>query len=220
MINSWNDLSFWSGSDYLNIQKNIFPNQKHYIPSRSLVFKALEVTPFSETKVVILGQDPYPNSRHAMGLAFSIPRLRTGASERLPHSLRNIFTELHSDLGIAKPVHGDLSKWAEQGVLLWNCVPICKEGYRNWYEGVGFESLTAEIISTLVREKENLVFILWGGYARSYTKLIQQARHLVIGTAHPSPLSCYRGFFGSKPFSKTNDYLTTNNLKPIDWSLE
>lgn len=217
MVNSWNDLGFWSGSDYLNIQKNIFPNQKHYIPSRSLVFKALEITPFLETKVVILGQDPYPNSKHAMGLAFSV---REEISGRLPGSLVNIFRELTSDLGVPYPSTGNLTKWAEQGVLLWNCVPICKEGYRNWYEGHGFESLTAEIISTLNREKENIVFILWGGYARKYTKLIQQDRHLVIGTVHPSILSCYRGFFGSKPFSKTNDYLTQNNLKPIDWSLE
>ena len=216
MIKSWSDLSFWSGSDYLNIQKNIFPKQKHYIPARSLVFKALEITPFSETKVVILGQDPYPNPLYAMGLSFSIPRTVSG---RLPPSLANIYTEYASDLNLPVPTHGDLTKWAEQGVLLWNCVPICKPKYSNWYEGLGFESLTAEMIGTLNQEKENVVFILWGAYAHKYIKLIQQDRHLVIKTVHPSPLSCYRGFFGSKPFTKTNTYLTENNIKPVDWNL-
>jgi uracil-DNA glycosylase len=188
--------------------KQIFPQGKEY-------FAAFNLTPFEKVKVVILGQDPYHGPGQAHGLCFSV-RQGTG----LPPSLVNIFKELKADLGISAPQNGCLEKWAQQGVLLLNAVLTVEQGRAASHQGKGWETFTDEVIRRLNDERENIVFILWGSYAQKKAAFVDRKKHFVMESPHPSPLSSHRGFFGSKPFSRTNAYLKSKGIEPIDWSLE
>ena len=181
-------------------------------PAKENIFRALELTPLEKVKVVILGQDPYHGEGQAQGLAFSVP-----TDQKLPPSLRNIFKELADDLGGEAPESGDLSSWASQGVLLLNTVLTVQSGKAGSHHGKGWEEFTDSILSLVNQKKENVVFILWGAPAQKKAKLIDQDRHLILSSPHPSPLSSYRGFFGSRPFSKTNAYLRSKGIAEIDW---
>ena len=181
-------------------------------PKREEIYKAFELTPFESVKVVILGQDPYHNVNQAYGLAFAV---REGA--KFPPSLRNIYKELESDLGI-KRTTGNLSDWAREGVLLLNTVLTVDAHEANSHRGLGWETFTDSVIEAVSKYREHVVFILWGKPAQSKIKLIDTKKHKIIKSVHPSPLSAYRGFFGSKPFSETNEYLKSVGKKPIDWS--
>lgn len=181
-------------------------------PPPKLVFNAFDHCAFSDVKVVILGQDPYINPGQAQGLSFSVPDGTT-----LPPSLRNIYKEIKSDLGIDVPESGNLERWVKQGVLLLNATLTVTAGLSNSHQGWGWEQFTDAVIKKISEEKEHVVFILWGNYARSKKTLIDESKHLVLESPHPSPFSADKGFFGSKPFSKTNEYLQTHNLQRINW---
>jgi uracil-DNA glycosylase len=187
---------------------------KTIYPKGSEWFAALDQTPFDKVRVVILGQDPYHGEGQAHGLCFSV---RDGV--RPPPSLLNIYKELKSDLGINPPHTGNLTPWSKQGVLLLNAVLTVEASKAASHQGKGWEQFTDHIIRRLNDEKHNLVFILWGSYAQKKAAFVDRAKHLVIASAHPSPLSAHNGFLGSKPFSRCNDYLVTHGQKPIDWSL-
>lgn len=176
------------------------------------IFRAFDLTSVDDVKVVILGQDPYHTPGVANGLAFSVH-----SDNKLPPSLRNIYKELQSDLGVDSPENGDLSKWAKQGVLLLNSTLTVRKSDAGSHQGKGWEDFTDEVIKALSEIKENLVFILWGAYAQKKGSVIDEKKHLVIKSAHPSPFSADRGFFGSKPFSRANEYLKNNGLGPINW---
>jgi uracil-DNA glycosylase len=188
---------------------------KQIFPPPQDLFNALHLTPLGKVKVVILGQDPYHNVHQAHGLCFSVPE----DQPEIPPSLINIYRELHDDLGCTIPNHGFLADWARQGVLLLNAVLTVEAHKANSHKGKGWEQLTDTIIRKLNEKKEPVVFILWGANARSKKQFITDPRHLILESVHPSPLSAYNGFFGSKPFSKTNDFLKKNGLKPIDWQI-
>ena len=183
-------------------------------PPRDDVFAALHLTPYHHTKVLILGQDPYHGPRQAHGLCFSV---REGVA--LPPSLMNIFKELHADLGIDPPTHGSLIHWATQGVLLLNAVLTVRAHQANSHQGKGWEHFTDEVIRRVNDKHETVVFILWGGYARRKKPLITGSHHVILESAHPSPLSAYNGFFGSKPFSRANNALAAAGRVGIDWSI-
>lgn len=188
-----------------------FPGQ--IFPERQEVFNALNAAPFERVKVVILGQDPYPTKGHAHGLSFSVNK----EVVPLPKSLQNISKELRSDVGSDLTNNGDLTKWASQGVLLLNTILTVKEASPGSHAGLGWEQLTDAIITRLSNRKESLVFILWGAHAIAKKSLVRGSQHLLLTSPHPSPLSAYRGFFGCKHFSKTNDFLESVGSKPIDW---
>lgn len=193
--------------------KNEYATQKIH-PDMYHVYEALELTPYEEVKVVILGQDPYHGANQAHGLSFSVqPGVKT------PPSLVNIYKELKNDLGIEPVSHGNLVTWAEQGVLLLNTVLTVREGQAYSHRGKGWEQLTDAIIEKLNEREKTIVFILWGKPAQEKMKMIDKSRHIIITAPHPSPLSAHRGFFGSKPFSKTNDALLALGETPIDWQL-
>ena len=187
---------------------------KTIYPLPQNIYNALRLTTYKDTKVVILGQDPYHEPNQAHGLAFSVNK-----GVNIPPSLINIYKELHDDIGCAIPSHGYLVSWAKQGVLLLNTVLTVIAHQANSHKNKGWELLTDTIIQKLNDKQEPVVFILWGSNARSKKQYITNPIHLVIESVHPSPLSAYNGFFGSKPFSKTNDFLIKNNLKPIDWEI-
>ena len=188
---------------------------KTILPNASEWFNALNSTPFDQVKVVILGQDPYPTPGHAHGLSFSVlPNIKP-----LPKSLLNINKELDSDLNIDNSSCGYLMPWAKQGVLLLNAVLTVEANQSNSHQKKGWEAFTDAIIHQLNQHRTHLVFILWGAYAQKKGAFIDAERHLVIRSPHPSPLSAHRGFFGSRPFSQTNNYLMQHNLAPINWSL-
>ena len=189
--------------------------RKAVFPSKEDIFNALFYTSYENTKVVILGQDPYHTPGFAHGLAFSVNQ-----GVRIPKSLQNIYKELQSDLECSIPNTGNLEKWAKEGVLLLNTSLTVEEGKANSHQGKGWELFTDKIISLVNRKKEPTVFILWGNNARSKKTLITKSDHLVLESAHPSPLSASRGFLGSKPFSKANEFLKQNNRQPIDWQIE
>lgn len=178
------------------------------------IFNALKFTPYSQVKAVILGQDPYHEPGQAHGLSFSV---KEGVEP--PPSLKNIYKELNSDLGIPIPQNGDLTKWAKQGVLLLNASLTVRRGQADSHKGKGWEIFTDRVISLLNERTEPIVFILWGGKAKAKIPLITNKRHCIITSAHPSPLSAHYGFFGSKPFSKCNKFLESIGEQPIDWSL-
>jgi uracil-DNA glycosylase len=163
---------------------------------------------------VILGQDPYHSPKTAIGLSFAVEK-----GNRLPPSLQNIYKELETDLGIPRATHGDLSSWGAQGVLLLNAVLTVQQGKPGSHAGKGWEIFTDAVIKTISDQKENVVFILWGAYAQKKEALIDTKKHFVIKSAHPSPFSAHTGFFGSKPFSKTNEYLASKGLKEINWKV-
>ena len=183
-------------------------------PPLPKIFAAFDATPFDAVKVVILGQDPYHGPGQAHGLCFSV---LPGVA--VPPSLDNIFKEIQRDLGIARPDHGFLMPWAERGVLLLNSVLTVEDGKPGSHQGKGWEGFTDHVVDTLNREREGLVFLLWGSYAQAKGKVIDTRRHRVLKTTHPSPLSAHRGFLGSGHFSAANDSLARNGQTPVDWSL-
>lgn len=189
-------------------KKTIFPKANDY-------FAALNLTSIDQVKVVILGQDPYHGPDQAHGLCFSVP-----AEVKLPPSLRNIYKELQNDLGHPIAKHGDLTKWAKQGVLLLNSVLTVEQSQAASHQGKGWEILTDRIIEVLNRQNRSLVFVLWGSYAQKKGQYIDRNRHLVLEAVHPSPLSAHRGFFGTKPFSKINQHLKTNGEQEIQWQID
>ena len=184
----------------------VFPEEKN-------VFNALELTPFESVKVVILGQDPYHGFGQAHGLSFSVQK-----GIPLPPSLKNIYKELQEDIGGEFPTEGDLSHWAKQGVLLLNTVLTVEEGNANSHKGMGWEKLTNRLIESLNELKHPVIFILWGKPAQDKEKLIINPNHVILKAPHPSPLSAYRGFFGSKPFSRVNNILIQQGQTPIRWT--
>lgn len=200
--------------EYFILLKEKIKKEKFY-PSVDKIFNAFNLCPFETVKVVILGQDPYHGEGQAQGLAFSV---KDGI--RIPPSLRNIFKELEIDLGIVvNKESGDLTKWAKQGVFLLNTVLTVVPNKPNSHKGFGWELFTDKVISELSLRKRNLVFILWGANAHSKLPLINKDEHLIITSPHPSPFSANRGFFGSKPFSKTNNYLALYGIDRINWEL-
>ena len=183
-------------------------------PKESNIFAAFNLTPFDNVKVVIIGQDPYHGPGQAHGLSFSVPR-----GVKIPPSLVNIYKELKDDLGITPPDHGHLESWARQGVLLLNNVLTVEDGKAGSHHGQGWEKFTDKVIEILNQKKENLVFILWGAPAQKKAAAVDTKKHFILKSVHPSPLSSYRGFFGSKPFSQTNEFLKAQGLKEIDWKI-
>ncbi len=183
-------------------------------PPKNYVFNALKLTSYKDTKVVIVGQDPYHGEGEAHGLSFSVQK-----GVKIPPSLQNIYKELYNDLGIKPAPYGDLTKWAKEGVLLLNAVLTVEKDKPASHRNLGWELLTDYIIKALNEKDEPVVFILWGNFAKEKKKYITNPKHLVLTSPHPSPYSANSGFFGSKPFSKTNEFLTKNNKKPIDWQL-
>lgn len=188
-------------------------SSKHVFPEKREVFNAFKFCGFNELKVVIIGQDPYPTAGHANGLCFSV----NDDVAPLPKSLQNIFKEIASDLNIALPKNGNLERWAKQGVLLLNTVLTVEEGTPDSHSKIGWQKFTDKVLEIINEEKEHVVFLLWGKKAQDKGKLIDEKKHLVLKSVHPSPLSVYRGFYGCKHFSKTNSYLVENGEKEIVW---
>jgi len=188
---------------------------KTVFPPRDHIFEALKLTPYSNTRVVIVGQDPYHGVGEAHGLSFSVQK-----GVRVPPSLQNIYKEMQSDLGIVEPANcGDLTKWAKEGVLLLNSILTVEKDKAGSHSSLGWEFFTDNIIKKLNEKDEPVVFILWGSFARSKKFYITNPIHYIVESPHPSPFSARNGFFGSKPFSKTNNFLQEKGLKPIDWQL-
>ena len=216
--NDWDDIigSEFDKQYYQNLRKFLdeeYSNHTIY-PIPQNIYAALKLTSYKDTKVVILGQDPYHEENQAHGLSFSVNK-----GVEIPPSLQNIYKELHNDLKCDIPNHGYLVSWAKQGVLLLNAVLTVRSHMANSHKGKGWELLTDKIIQELNEKDEPVVFILWGANARSKKQYINNPKHLILESVHPSPLSAYNGFFGSKPFSKTNKFLMENNMKPIDWQI-
>lgn len=201
----YQDLHKFLVSEYQT--KLIYPDMYH-------IYMAFELTPFYNVKVVILGQDPYHEPNQAHGLSFSVL-----PGVKIPPSLKNIYNELYNDLGIIPAVHGYLEKWASQGILMLNSILTVRNGQAFSHKGKGWENLTDVVIKNLSVRPEPVVFILWGRSAQNKLKLINTKTNIVIQSSHPSPLSAYRGFFGSNPFSKTNRALESIGCNPIDWRL-
>ena len=190
-------------------------NTKTIYPPQSEIFSAFDFTPFENVKVVILGQDPYHGEGQANGLSFSV-----ADGIKLPPSLRNIYKELKDDVGIEISTSGNLESWAKQGVLLLNATLTVEATKAGSHQKKGWETFTDAVIQKLSDQKENLVFILWGAYAQKKGAKIDRNKHFVIESAHPSPLGAYRGFWGSKPFSTTNQFLKSKNITEIDWQIQ
>ncbi len=213
----------WNDFIHEELNKTYFQNlvqflkeedkKKDILPPKTQRLNCFNLTPYDHVKVVIVGQDPYHNYNQAHGLAFSV------VQGKYPPSLKNIFKELVSDLDIPYPSTGDLSAWAKQGVLLLNTVLTVEVHKPLSHQKKGWEQFTLEAIKKVNEKDEMVIFILWGGKAKTFAKYIDQGKHKIISSAHPSPLSAYNGFFGSKPFSKTNEYLKEHNRKEIDWRL-
>ncbi len=202
---------------YAKLYKTVLEeyNTRTIFPSADDLFSAFQLTPLSKVKVVILGQDPYHNDGQAHGLSFSVK-----PNVPIPPSLVNIYKELQDDLGCKVPNHGYLKQWAEQGVLLLNTVLTVRAHQAYSHRGIGWEEFTDAVIRILNEKDEPLVFILWGKPAQSKKSMLTNKKHLILESAHPSPLSAYRGFFGSKPFSKTNEFLVANGVEPIHWQID
>ena len=198
-------------SVFLNNEKR---NNKTIYPPGSKIFNALNLTPFTSVKVIILGQDPYHGQNQANGLSFSVE-----IGNKIPPSLQNIFKELYSDLNISPSRNGDLSNWAKQGVLLLNTILTVESSKPNSHSDKGWEIFTDKILHSLSSIKENLVFILWGKKAQEKISLIDESKHKILKSPHPSPYSANNGFFGSKPFSKTNFFLESKKIDKINWKL-
>lgn len=187
---------------------------KEVYPPGSLMFNAFELTPFDDVKVVIIGQDPYHGPGQAQGLSFSVPK-----GVKTPPSLQNIFKEIEQDLGLQAPHHGNLEKWARQGVLLLNAVLSVNAGEPASHKAAGWENFTNAVIHHLSQQKSHLVFLLWGKFAQDKELLIDAQKHLILKAPHPSPFSAYQGFLGCRHFSKTNEYLIRQGIAPIDWQI-
>ncbi|MCX8676789.1 MULTISPECIES: uracil-DNA glycosylase [unclassified Apibacter] len=197
-------------SSLINFVKQEYKEHTCY-PKGKNIFKAFELTPFDQVKVVLLGQDPYHGEGQAMGLCFSVPN-----GMPYPPSLRNIIIELKNDTGIELK-SGDLTPWAKQGVFLLNATLTVRAHQAGSHQKKGWETFTDSVIHKISEEKEHVVFILWGSYAQQKINLIDTRKHFIIKSVHPSPLSAHRGFFGSRPFSLTNEYLTSKKIEPIQW---
>lgn len=218
LTTDWNHLladeftsSYWHElQEFVTLERS----QHQVFPLSENVFTALELTSFANTRVVILGQDPYHGLGQAHGLAFSVQ-----PGTRIPPSLRNIYKELSNDIGCEIPSRGDLTSWAQQGVLLLNTTLTVRAGQAASHQGHGWEIFTDQIIRELNNKTEPVVFILWGASSRKKANLIDVQRHVIIESAHPSPLSARHGFFGSRPFSRTNSALVENGREPINWIL-
>ena len=206
----------FSSKEYLALREFLKKEYSAYTvyPSMYDIFNSMKYTSFANVKVVLLGQDPYHNVGQAMGLSFSVPK-----GIAVPPSLVNMYKELQAETGIKPKDNGDLTGWAKQGVLLLNAVLTVREHQANSHKGKGWEFFTDSIIKKISDKKERVVFLLWGGNARSKKHLIDEKKHLVLECAHPSPLSAYNGFFGCGHFVKANNYLVENGIEPIDWSL-
>lgn len=203
---------------YKNLYKFVrdeYSTQIIYPPADD-IFNAFHFTPLSKVKILILGQDPYHNERQAHGLCFSV----MPDQKEIPPSLQNIFKELHDDLGCYVPNNGYLKKWADQGILLLNTVLTVRAHQANSHQGKGWELFTDAVIRAVNEQDRPIVFILWGRPAQSKKKMLTNPKHLILEAPHPSPLSAFRGFFGSKPFSKANEFLKANGIEPIDWQIE
>ena len=215
--NDWDEALkvIWNSNGFKNFYNKIMAeyDTKTIYPPKNYIFNALKLTSFKDTKVVIVGQDPYHEEHQAHGLSFSVQK-----GVKLPPSLQNIYKELEADLGIKPRIDGDLTGWAKQGVLLLNAVLTVEKGHAGSHRNMGWELLTDYIIKVLNTKNNPVVFILWGNFAKEKAKLITNPIHYIIMSPHPSPFSAYSGFFGSKPFSKTNNYLVSHGLTPIDWS--
>lgn len=185
---------------------------KTIYPPGPLIFNAFNTTPFQRVKVVILGQDPYHNPGEAMGLCFSVPK-----GVRLPPSLRNIYQEINNDLGLPVPSHGDLTAWAESGVFLLNAMLTVEKNTPASHQQIGWQDFTDAVIRKLSENREHLVFLLWGNFARKKKDLIDTSRHLTLEAAHPSPFSANGGFFGCRHFSKADKYLEEHGMEAVDW---
>lgn len=215
--NSWDEkLSvIWNSSGFKKFYNMIMKlyDEKTIYPLKENIFNAFKLTSFENVKVVIVGQDPYHGEGEAHGLSFSVQD-----NVKIPPSLQNIYKELYSDLGIPPKKTGNLTGWAKEGVLLLNSTLTVEKDKANSHQGLGWQYFTDYVIKVLNLSVKPIVFILWGNFARSKKVLITNPKHLILESPHPSPFSAYNGFFGSKPFSKTNDFLIKNNIKPIDWS--
>lgn len=216
--NSWDEIlkDEFQKPYFINLEKRIDDEYEKFIcfPEKDNIFNAFRYTDYKDIKVVILGQDPYHNDGEAMGLCFSVPE-----NIKLPPSLKNIYQELRSDTDCINPKSGDLSNWAKEGVFLLNTTLTVRKNMPLSHKGLGWEEFTDTVISIINKKTTPVVFILWGSNARSKKPLINTNFHYVIESAHPSPLSAYNGFFGSKPFSKANKFLMEHEIEPIDWSV-
>ncbi len=190
---------------YQDSTKHIYPQPQH-------LFNAFDTCPFTDVRVVILGQDPYHGAGQAHGLCFSVPE-----GKSMPPSLQNIFKEIQSDIGTAVPAHGDLTRWAKQGVFLLNAILTVEAGKPASHHGIGWEEFTDDVITLLSGSREHVVFMLWGNYAKQKQGLIDGDKHCILTAAHPSPFSAENGFFGCKHFSKANEYLKQHNKGSVDW---
>jgi len=201
---------------YLKLKERVDEEYQNFTiyPPKNEIFNSLNATSFDNVKVVILGQDPYHEPNQANGLAFSVKK-----GVRIPPSLVNIYKEAHTDVGINIPNHGDLSSWAKQGVLLLNNVLTVRAHKANSHKGFGWEQFTLNVVKYLNQREKPLVFILWGKNAQEKEQFIDTSKHLIIKSVHPSPLSANGGFFGSKPFSKANEFLKRHDIKAIDWQI-
>ena len=216
--NDWDEKLklIWESKGFNKFLDNIYNEYKEKIifPPQEYIFNALKLTSFKNTKVVIVGQDPYHGEGEAHGLSFSVQE-----GIKLPPSLKNIYKELEDDLGIKPAITGDLTKWAKEGVLMLNSVLTVEKDKPASHRNRGWELLTDYIIKILNTKEEPVVFILWGNFAKEKIKLITNKNHYIIFSSHPSPFSCRSGFFGSKPFSKANNFLKSKGISPIDWTL-
>lgn len=216
--NSWDDVlrGEFEKEYYKNLRARLAAEYKTYTvyPNMYDIFNALKYTPYEKVKAVIIGQDPYHGPNQAHGLSFSVKK-----GVEPPPSLKNIFKELHDDVGFNIPSHGELSEWAKNGVLLLNAVLTVRAGCAGSHRGLGWEIFTDRVISALNEREEPVVFLLWGRNAKEKEALITNRRHLVLTAAHPSPFSAYGGFFGCRHFSKANSFLTENGVEPINWQL-
>ena len=216
--NDWDVIlkSVWDSEGFNKFMNKIKAEYKKHIcyPEFDNIFNALKLTSYQNTKIVILGQDPYHGEGEAHGLSFSVQE-----GVKLPPSLQNIFKELYMDLGIQNRLTGDLTPWAKQGVLLLNSILTVQKDMASSHKDMGWQLLTDHIIKLLNLKKEPVVFILWGNFARNKKQFITNPQHLIIESTHPSPFSARNGFFGSKPFSKANDFLKQNKIKEVDFTL-
>jgi len=208
---------FWDRTMPSTLRKELLEEdaKNKVYPPENLRFKAFEACSLDDVKVVILGQDPYHQPSQAMGLSFSVP-----FGVATPPSLKNIYKELFTDMGCAQPAHGNLSEWAERGVLLLNTALTVRHGEPGSHSKMGWHDFTRAVLSAINSQREHVVFILWGKHAQGFGDAIDRERHHVIESAHPSPLGAHRGFFGSKPFSRANTYLSTKGIEPVDWCID
>ncbi len=217
--NEWDELlaDEFKKDYYLQLRQFLISeyNSRTIFPPMNDIFNALRYTSYGDVKAVILGQDPYHGAGQAHGLCFSVKK-----GTPPPPSLQNIYKEINTELGLPIPDHGELTEWAKSGVLLMNTVLTVREGQANSHRGHGWEIFTDKVIELLNKREQPIVFLLWGGNARSKAKLITNSKHLILQCAHPSPLSAYNGFFGCGHFIKANEFLKSQGIEPIDWRIE